>query len=184
MGRHEDALRVDEAAVGIFRKLAETDPSVMHFLGYSLENLGLNLSAVGRHKEAMAAGEEAVDICSKLSNPTVDSELSLANRLKQLGTYLDARDRHGDAVRSREKGAVNWARRILSRPRTPFMTSPQISVVSVATKMHYALRKRPSGFIGGLRRRRRSLLSPGTVSSLWSLSQGICAPSGKTPPFG
>ncbi|KAJ7458634.1 hypothetical protein B0H11DRAFT_2199400 [Mycena galericulata] len=104
-GRYEHALCADEEVVNLRRKLVEMDPTVMQSLGYSLENLGLSLSAMGHQEAAIVAGEEAVDICSKLPRPNVESELSLANRLKQLATYLDAVDRHEDALRSREKGA-------------------------------------------------------------------------------
>ncbi|KAJ6595525.1 hypothetical protein DFH09DRAFT_1072500 [Mycena vulgaris] len=49
----EDALYIDEEAVRLGRKLAETDPTVTADLADTLQNLALDLIAVSRHKDAL-----------------------------------------------------------------------------------------------------------------------------------
>jgi tetratricopeptide (TPR) repeat protein len=90
LGRREDALRVTEEAVEIYRQLAQTRPDAfLPDLAGSLNNLGTSLSVLGRRGEALCATQEAVESYRKLAQTSPASFLpNLAGSLNNLGGML------------------------------------------------------------------------------------------------
>ncbi|WP_433125347.1 tetratricopeptide repeat protein [Micromonospora sp. CA-240977] len=111
--RYDDALVPAEEATGIYRRLAETDPTAyLPDLATSLNNLGAFLSGVGRRDEALAATEEAVTARRRLAEANPGAHLpDLAMSLNNLGTFLSAVGRRDEALAATEQ-AVTIRRRL------------------------------------------------------------------------
>ena len=81
-------------------------------LAYSLDNLGVRLSALGRNEEAVAAAQDAVDISRNLASARPDAFLpALANSLSNLGAFLVELRRRKEALAAAQE-AVDIGRRL------------------------------------------------------------------------
>ncbi|KAJ7678046.1 hypothetical protein DFH06DRAFT_565034 [Mycena polygramma] len=111
VGRQQEALYINKAAVQLRRKLGETDPSVINDLANSLHNLGASLSAAGRHQDALQFKREAVGIFRRLVKTDPSLTESLANSLNNLGANLRITREHKGAVCA-HKEAVELYRKL------------------------------------------------------------------------
>ncbi|KAJ7785342.1 hypothetical protein DFH07DRAFT_7752 [Mycena maculata] len=100
--KRHDALRVDEEAVELRHKLAETDPNLTKDLAQSSHNLGVDLSKVKG---------EAVQLHRKLTETNPNAAKGLAESLHNLGVELSRLGRHEDALRANEE-AVEIRRKL------------------------------------------------------------------------
>ncbi|MCG5439023.1 tetratricopeptide repeat protein, partial [Micromonospora foliorum] len=107
-GRYNDALTSAEEAAGIYRRLAETNPTAhLPDLAKSLNNVGAFLSGVGRREEAVVATVEAVTARRRLAetNPTAHLP-DLAMSLNNLGAFLSAVGRRDEALAATEEATT------------------------------------------------------------------------------
>ncbi|KAJ7678025.1 hypothetical protein DFH06DRAFT_1465829 [Mycena polygramma] len=66
----------NKEAVQVYRKLAETDPSINKDLALSLNNLGVDLRNTEQYEDAVLADEEAVQLHRKLAESNLGADLN------------------------------------------------------------------------------------------------------------
>ncbi|MDW8064250.1 MAG: tetratricopeptide repeat protein [Anaerolineae bacterium] len=100
LGRREEALRVTQEAITLYRQLAKRHPDAfLHELAVSLNNLGNRLADLGRREEALQATQEAVALYRQLAERHPDAFLhDLAVSLTNLGAALTELGRHEEAL--------------------------------------------------------------------------------------
>jgi tetratricopeptide (TPR) repeat protein len=104
-GLRPEALTTSQQVVGIWRTLAQTDPTAYEpELAISLSNLGIHLGTVGRHAESLTTEQEAVAIRRRLAqdNPTAYGH-HLAESLVNLALRLDATGQRAEALATTER---------------------------------------------------------------------------------
>ncbi|KAF8184528.1 hypothetical protein K438DRAFT_1111014 [Mycena galopus ATCC 62051] len=120
LGRHDEALRVAEERVDLYRKATASSPNAD--LASSLDALSAHLHELGdRTEDVLVACEEAVELRRNLPEAT-DSilPLSLAASMENLGVFLRAQGRHGDSL-SMAQEAVDLYRKIIATD--PYLTA-------------------------------------------------------------
>jgi tetratricopeptide (TPR) repeat protein len=100
VGRHEDALHIDEEVIQLRRELAAKNPGAFKDLVAALNDVGIALNQMGRPGEAVPYGEEAVRLCRKLAeeDPGPGGTSVLATSLQNLGSHLRASGRVADVL--------------------------------------------------------------------------------------
>jgi len=104
MGRHENAARANEEAVGLLPTLVDTVPNINQCVAWlSLEYLGENLAKMPLHEDAARTHEEAASLYRNLAetDPTVDKYF--ARSLRSLGIDLRNIGRQEDGARADEE---------------------------------------------------------------------------------
>ncbi|KAJ7678013.1 hypothetical protein DFH06DRAFT_564613 [Mycena polygramma] len=114
-------------AVQVYRKLAETDPSISRDLAWSLHNLGVALYDIGQYEDMVHINKEAVELCRKLAETDPNISKDLASSLHNLGVALTNIGRDEDAAHVDEE-AVELRRKLAE-------TDPNISK-DLASSLH------------------------------------------------
>ncbi len=106
-GDSEAALRANQEAVDLYRKLAAAEPEeFLPDLARSLNNLALNLSDRERHAEALQAAQEAIDLYRKLAaGGARELRSGLAGSLNNLFIVLSRSNRPAPALRAAKEAA-------------------------------------------------------------------------------
>jgi tetratricopeptide (TPR) repeat protein len=121
LGRWEDAVMATTEAVGLYRRLADTNRAEFEpDLAGSLNNLSVMLSDLGLHRDALAASTQTVEIRRRLVavNRTA-FEPGLAMALNNLSVVLSNLGRRHDAVAA-STHAVEVYRRLAATNPTAF----------------------------------------------------------------
>ncbi|MET8197997.1 tetratricopeptide repeat protein [Micromonospora taraxaci] len=128
-GHRSDALAPAEEAVGIYRRLAEANPTTyLPDLANSINNRAAYLSGVGRRDQALAPTEEAVTIRRRLAEVNPAAYLpDLASSLNNLGALLSAVGRHNEALTPAEE-AVGIHRRLAEVNPTAYLPDLTMSL--------------------------------------------------------
>jgi tetratricopeptide (TPR) repeat protein len=119
LGRREPALEAAEEAVGVYRKLAASNPhAFLPNLAASLNNLGGAFSALGRREPALEAAEEAVGVYRKLAASNPQAFLpDLARSLGVRGSVLMTMERNDDAAQAFAEGLRHMVAFYLNLPQ-------------------------------------------------------------------
>ena len=108
LGRHEEAVVINEEAIAESRLLAQTDPDNFLFsLALTLNNHSNRLAKLGRREDALAAIEEAVAYFQQLAQTRREAVLpTLAGALNNQSNHLADLGRNEDALAASEKAAT------------------------------------------------------------------------------
>jgi tetratricopeptide (TPR) repeat protein len=118
LGRHEEALKATQEAIGICRKLAPTRPDALRRdLATILINLGNSFCDLGRQEEALEATQEAVGMCIKLAVARPDAFLpDLAGSLNNLGIRFTCVGRREEALEATQEAVGIYHKLAAARP--------------------------------------------------------------------
>ena len=108
LGRYQEALAVDEEALGLWRSLAEHSPAHQPGLARTLQILGLDLGELGRYQEALAVTEEALGLWRSLAEHSPAHQPGLARTLQILGLHLGELGRRQEALAVDEEALGLW----------------------------------------------------------------------------
>lgn len=107
LGRHQEALDHEQAALVLFRRLAKEHPDIFNIaVADSLHYVACDISALGRQQEALHTHREALQLCRQMAleqpsafNDTLVNLLcSVARNLIDLGRRQEALDTHREAL--------------------------------------------------------------------------------------
>jgi tetratricopeptide (TPR) repeat protein len=129
LGHREEAVKMGEEAVAIYRELAAGNrDAFLPDLAMSLNNVGAFLSSLGRRDEALRASEEAVAIYRELAAGNRDAFLpDLAMSLNNVGAFLSSLGRRDEALRASEE-AVAIRRELAAGNRDAFLPDLALSL--------------------------------------------------------
>ncbi|MHA7630538.1 tetratricopeptide repeat protein [Corallococcus sp. M7] len=126
MGQREEALKVAQEAVALYRVLVQRNPDAFQpDLAMSLGNLGTRLSDMGQREEALKAAREAVALYRVLAQRSPDSfQPDLARSLSSLGARLSDMGQREEALKAAQEAVA--LRRVLAQ-RNPDSFQPDLA---------------------------------------------------------
>jgi len=121
VGRREEALKVVQEAVELYRELAHRQPEAFRpNLARSLSNLGVRWSEVGRREEALKVVQEAVELYRELTQRQPEAfQPDLARSLSNLGVRWSEVGRREEALKVVQE-AVEYYRELAHKQPEAF----------------------------------------------------------------
>jgi tetratricopeptide (TPR) repeat protein len=98
LGRYQEALAVDDEALGLYRDLAAASPTHQRGLAATLLSYGVSLRFLGRYQEALAAFDEALGLLRDLTAANPAHQPGLALTLQSRGVSLRLLGRYQEAL--------------------------------------------------------------------------------------